>query len=729
MASKSLGTLSLDLIVQTGGFADGMDKAERIADAKTRSIERLARERAKGIESAFSGMAKSIAGPLAAAFSVNAFAGMLKGSIEAQDKINDLSKSTSISVATLAGLGSAARKSGGDLDSIAASVNKLSINMGKDPLKFAALGISAKDPLEALKQLSDVFVAIRDPQERAAFAAAALGKSWAGTAPLLAEGGAAIGEMVEKGTRLSKITKESAEAADRLNDQLEDLKTTSDGVKTAFANLLVPSLNQTARAMDDLVTSGNPVLALLRGFAGLGKIPWDLALGDVDMTLGGQVKDLEEKLTTLQAARAKAELAVKNSGSSLSPVVEKLSQQIAVVENQIAAFQKFGDKIGKGKPLVADQGSPNLRTNPDVRGFLDDDTAAAKAIAAQVSETQRLIEQLKARLITTENLTEVEKLQAQLADTKYAKATAGERSIAQGLAAQIDAHKGITAELDVELARMRDITQEYDAQAAASKNRLAGLIGNTDHGQAAAKLIDEATAESALRSGEINLETYDQIIAKLGEVKDAGKDTFAGLQSAIEGWGNQSADAITQFCLTGKLSFSDMTRSIIADMMKMVIQQNITGPMAKAVGSGWEGAGGWLSGLFKSDSVSMLGGGTFAAAKGAVFPGAAGLSAYSGNIVSSPTLFPFAKGMGLMGEAGPEAVMPLSRGSDGKLGVKASGGSGDVQVNITITDNSTTKQNATGDTTGAWTQFAGRIKGMILDEMTTQKRPGGLLYN
>lgn len=48
-----------------------------------------------------------------------------------------------------------------------------------------------------------------------------------------------------------------------------------------------------------------------------------------------------------------------------------------------------------------------------------------------------------------------------------------------------------------------------------------------------------------------------------------------------------------------------------------------------------------------------------------------GLSAYSGQIVSKPTLFPFARGAGLMGEAGPEAILPLRRGIDGKLGVIA----------------------------------------------------------
>ncbi|ESH59273.1 hypothetical protein SEEB0236_06775 [Salmonella enterica subsp. enterica serovar Bareilly str. CFSAN000236] len=54
----------------------------------------------------------------------------------------------------------------------------------------------------------------------------------------------------------------------------------------------------------------------------------------------------------------------------------------------------------------------------------------------------------------------------------------------------------------------------------------------------------------------------------------------------------------------------------------------------------------------------------------------AGLSQYSGSIVNRPTFFAFAKGAGVMGEAGPEAILPLRRGADGKLGVVAAGSGG-----------------------------------------------------
>ena len=74
-------------------------------------------------------------------------------------------------------------------------------------------------------------------------------------------------------------------------------------------------------------------------------------------------------------------------------------------------------------------------------------------------------------------------------------------------------------------------------------------------------------------------------------------------------------------------------------------------------------------------NLSLFGiGGTFA--RGGAFGPAGEITAFAaGGVVSRPTLFPFANGIGLMGEAGPEAILPLRRGRGGRLGVEA-GGSG-----------------------------------------------------
>ena len=57
----------------------------------------------------------------------------------------------------------------------------------------------------------------------------------------------------------------------------------------------------------------------------------------------------------------------------------------------------------------------------------------------------------------------------------------------------------------------------------------------------------------------------------------------------------------------------------------------------------------------------------------------------SGGVIASPISFPLGRGRGIAGEAGPEAILPLSRGSDGRLGVRAEGGASNVTINFNVT--------------------------------------------
>lgn len=57
-----------------------------------------------------------------------------------------------------------------------------------------------------------------------------------------------------------------------------------------------------------------------------------------------------------------------------------------------------------------------------------------------------------------------------------------------------------------------------------------------------------------------------------------------------------------------------------------------------------------------------------------------------GGVIASPSYFPLGRGTGLMGEAGPEAIMPLQRGADGRLGVAGGGGAVNVTFNVTTSD-------------------------------------------
>ncbi|HZM01046.1 MAG TPA: phage tail tape measure protein [Planctomycetota bacterium] len=109
-------------------------------------------------------------------------------------------------------------------------------------------------------------------------------------------------------------------------------------------------------------------------------------------------------------------------------------------------------------------------------------------------------------------------------------------------------------------------------------------------------------------------------------------------------------------------------------IQQQIIRQLVTEPAGAAVG-------GWLASTF-----SPAGGAAPAASRlGNAFDG--GIVPFAmGGVVSRPTMFAYGSGeLGIMGEAGPEAVMPLRRGRDGRLGVEAARGGSPVVVNMRVT--------------------------------------------
>ncbi len=91
-----------------------------------------------------------------------------------------------------------------------------------------------------------------------------------------------------------------------------------------------------------------------------------------------------------------------------------------------------------------------------------------------------------------------------------------------------------------------------------------------------------------------------------------------------------------------------------------------------------------LGGMIAS-GVSGLLAGARPFADGASFAQGRVMPFANGGIVSGPTTFPLRGGQGLMGEAGPEAIMPLSRGADGRLGVRSEGGGRPISIVLNVT--------------------------------------------
>lgn len=207
------------------------------------------------------------------------------------------------------------------------------------------------------------------------------------------------------------------------------------------------------------------------------------------------------------------------------------------------------------------------------------------------------------------------------------------------------------------------------------ENQLRDLTLQAEHGTLAFKDLNEQILKTSdslsfRTSGYGGAQAYIESIGKIGQQVAAGITTAFG---ALE-------TGFTDFIKTGKFNFDKFTQSILDDLTKIVVRAAIIAPFAniltQALGPSTPRGTAYTGGDVNPSYGTV-------AAHGAAFDSGVRKFA-SGGLVTSPTMFGYGGGKrGLMGEAGTEAILPLSRNSRGDLGVHAS----TSPVNVTVINN------------------------------------------
>jgi TP901 family phage tail tape measure protein len=193
-----------------------------------------------------------------------------------------------------------------------------------------------------------------------------------------------------------------------------------------------------------------------------------------------------------------------------------------------------------------------------------------------------------------------------------------------------------------------------------TKEAYDSLMASLDPVVAATQRFEDAqeTVNAALKAGHITsteaAEAYDLARERFDEAV-ASADKGASVWEKFKTTGANAIDKLIE----GTMSLKDAVSSLIKEMVIAIAKKAL-------LGNGASGSA--------SDSLGSIIMGAFGFADGAAFSGGRVTAFASGGVVNSPTLFPMRGGTGLMGEAGPEAIMPLTRGRNGKLGVQAVGG-------------------------------------------------------
>ena len=345
----ALATLSIDLVAQLASLQSGMDKAGRIAEKQAAQIEaRYAR---------MSALAASVGAALGGAISIAGITQFLRSTIDGVDALNDLSDATGASIENISALEDIAARTGTTMDTVGSALVKLNKVLAEadpnSPMARAlqAIGLNATelrklDPAEALRRTAVALAGYADDGAKARLVQELFGKSIREVAPLLKD-------LAEAGKLNATVTTEQAKAAEEFNKHIFALQKAATDAGRAVAGPLVQALNE---YIARITKSENKTLEFLKvlGFltvpgalsAGVGKL---LGLGAEDIDL---LQQAQNELKAIEAALQRQDISEARRAELENKRIGRL-QTINKLQAESAGSFRPSQNYGDGyKPSV-----------------------------------------------------------------------------------------------------------------------------------------------------------------------------------------------------------------------------------------------------------------------------------------------------------------------------------------------------------------------------------------
>lgn len=651
----------------------------------------------KAMQTSLGGLEKSItsvtgflqqfAVGFAAAFTVGGVVSSIKATIKAMDDARDSAQAMGISVTTLSEWSYAAEMSGSNAETLSAGVRGLSKTMeemsGKGNKATKALerfGVEAADDVDtALTKIAEGVSKMPDGFEKTALALDIFGKSGAKLIPLLNEGAEGVQKLKDEAAALGLVLDDTtSKAAQQFGDDLDKIAAKAEGAAIQLARGLLPALSDIAEEWAR-VNRGTTVFTEIGQY--LGEVLIRLHTLFVNVAAGVTIA-AQAIYGFIVGSQQFMNKEFKQAGDTFVQTWNKINETAAIAAERIKRVQdNFDPKkwATSGQVLLDSIDSFVERTTPRDRPKDDD---GKDKVDKDVQALERLIKSSREAALAISELTHVRQLEYQVASGQIKVSTEKEKALykeAKAAAGILDLkERQVAAEKEdirlgkeqdeaakKEIKRIDDIRNKYLDMADATRevtrqqNELTEAIKHTTDEETLKKL---EKASLMLRQDFTVALTFGKTKAK--DLDDSLKDLGETLKQEIEGYSADAAAALVDFATTGKQSVADMVTSILADLAKLAVKTALD-PVFKEFAS-------FVGDLAKAKPN----------AHGNVF-GHSGVQAFaSGGVVNGPTFFGMAGGgTGLMGEAGPEAVVPLRRTSGGDLGVQAS------PVNVTVVNN------------------------------------------
>lgn len=679
---------------------------------------------------------------------------LAKSAIDLADDMRDLSQRTGVSIESLGKFKVAAELSGSSLEGVATGLKFLNKNMvaaatGADgaAAAFKTVGVATTEADGTLRSADKVFLdvadrfkAMRDGPEKAALAMKIFGKAGTELIPILNLGSQEI-QRFGLG-----IGPDFAKKADAFNDQLGIMKAQLTVLTVQIGSALLPVMSGLVSVVGDLIgyigKLGKEFYSAIGGMAGLTEAAKILSktlifLGGITAgvfivsnivtfttALRGVIKfsrdllSVERSLLAVETARTAiqgiftgAGAGVKGGATPAQKVIGGVAGAAAagaalfalnkLIDDSINKMMATIDAVSKRAGMAATTPLPG--TTPDLSALRTGDGGKkkkaddeAKRRQAGIRDSSEALKQSQADLAILKQKDPLEKIRIEYAEKRRALIAASNRAINESLSIEQTANIQRTKSVDIQKLQI----EETNALTTAYKELKGAGFEAAMSGDLFYISVEKTT--SVMKDFRAGIDSYAKDLGTLGTgLSNLAQTGFKGLE-----------DAIVSMTTTGTFNFQQFALSIVEEMTRMVTRLMIIAPMLQFLQSLMPGAG-LFGGIGNMSTTVGFGTGITGFAKG--------------GIVNKPTMFTFADGgagrFGLAGEAGPEAIMPLKRGRDGRLGIESAGGSGGVNVNVSV---DASGSNVQGDSTQA--NALGKAIGVaVQQELIKQKRPGGLL--
>lgn len=668
--------------------------------------------------------------------------------------LKDIAERTGSTVENMGALARAASLTNNEFGEVEKGIIKLNKALAgsDDASKGAAhaldaIGLNIKelrqlDPAEAFRKIALRMGEFEEGAGKVAVAMDIFGKNGAQLIPFM-------NDLAEVGDLVSKTTAEQAEQADRYEKNLTKLKATKGELYKVMSMQLLPVANSFVQMLIETTNQTNGVRDSAKGLA-------------ADGTLTGVFKEAARAAAALMDVLSALVKGIMQVGSSFSVVWKDISTAAQLVVKGPAALFTHGG-AEELNAIIADR---NKFVEDANKSMMDRFAGGLTPFSDNLEKQFKKMDQPRApeppRSTALKGyqskdftpkatggggadpyVTELQSLGREAAKLKF------QTEHVQEFQDKITSAKVAQVQFDIEQGKFKDLLPDQKAKLLAAaqavdtygnslKLALAGMEFEKQTKQielntqmiglnATAKELAAAKQDLENKGIKEGTELYEQLYQArkkaleeqqaanespitgikqgMEDIRKQVEDKATAMRNALTGAFEKGADALTEFVMTGKMQFGDFAKSVINDLVKMIIKQQMFN-LLKAATSAF-GIPGFANG-------GAFDGGTQAFA--------------NGGVVNSPTLFKFASGgtmrNGLMGEAGPEAIMPLRRGADGKLGVAAAGTGGNTSVVVNVaTDGKTSSEGGEGNAK----QLGNMIAGVVQAEIVKQKRPGGLL--